>query len=98
MAVQAGLEIERAEELDRRAEGEKGIDWKSVMENADGEDETEIYEGIEEERRRWLVYTRLKWPTPGGETEMLDRTEEFALATSRVSSHVTCTASAISGA
>lgn len=61
MAVhEAGLEVERAEEIDRREEREAGIDWRNLIENnADGD---EIHEGIEEERRRWLVYVVLKWP------------------------------------
>lgn len=64
MSMNLGLEIERAEELDRREDGEEGINWKNIiMSNDDSDDDDdEIHEGIEEERRRWLVYIILKWP------------------------------------
>lgn len=59
--IEVGLEIERAEEIDRRNEiEEKGIDWKKVVEEKWSEES--IVEGIEEERRRWLVWIILRWP------------------------------------
>jgi len=60
LVVQAGLEVERAGEIDRREEREQGIDWKRIIE--DDNNDKEIHEGIEEERRRWLVYIVLRWP------------------------------------
>lgn len=59
MAMAGGLEIERAQEIDRREEREKGIDWKRIVEDGNNHQE-EIVEGIEEERRRWLVHIVLK--------------------------------------
>lgn len=57
-----GLEIEHAEEVDRLNEvGIQALNWKKIVEEKI--DQEEIVEGIEEERRRWLVYAVLKWPT-----------------------------------
>lgn len=56
-----GLEIETAEEVDRLNEaGIQALNWKKVVE--ENVNQEEIVEGIEEERRRWLVYAVLKWP------------------------------------
>lgn len=64
-ALEQGFEIERAEEVDRREEAEVGLNWKLIMEGGNSED-CEVYEGIEEERRRWLLYAVLKWPPTTG--------------------------------
>lgn len=61
MALEAGLEIERAEELDRREEGELGIDWKAIVLRGGGGGGCEVHEGIEAERRRWLAFIVLRW-------------------------------------
>lgn len=58
--VAQGLAIEQAMEIDRLEHGDvKGLDWKRIVE--ENVDQETIYEGIEEERRRWLVFASLKW-------------------------------------